>query len=69
MKQETDGRLVLEWDWSSEESRTVPMNGSRMSAVGDAQGLTEVRVLICRKLKLYGFVLFLIFFYSLRMEK
>lgn len=26
--------------------------------MGNAQGLTEVRVLICRKLNLYGFVLF-----------
>lgn len=26
--------------------------------MGDAQGLTEVRVLICRKLKLYGFIPF-----------
>lgn len=52
-----DSRIVLEWDWSSEESRTVPVSVIRMSAMGEAQGLTEVRVLICRKLTLYGFVL------------
>lgn len=32
------------------------MNVIRMSAMGDTQDLTEVRVLICRKLKLYGCV-------------
>ena len=41
----------------------------RMSAVEDAQGLTEIRVLPCRKLKLYDFVHFSHNFYNLRMEK
>lgn len=27
-----DNRIVLEWDWSSEESRTVPVSVIRMSA-------------------------------------
>lgn len=40
VKQEADGRIVLEWDWSSEESRTEPESVIRMSAVGDAQDLT-----------------------------
>ena len=69
VKQEGDSRVVLGWDWRFEESRIVPLNVIRMSAVGDAQGLTEVRVLPCRKLKLYEFVPLSHNLYSLRMEK
>lgn len=58
MKQEADGRIVLGWDWRFEESRTVSVNVIRMSAMRDAQSLTEIRVSIFGKLKLDGFVPF-----------